>query len=219
MTMSDPILDASKRHPFTLPDGTVHKAVVHLARVIDHPNITVGDYTYYNDFEPVTDYAQRLAPYLYPGAPERLTIGKFVQIAHGVRFLTSSGNHPMRGFSTYPFAMFRLETMMDYVGELVAAARDTAIGNDIWLGQDARVMPGVTIGDGAIVASASVVTRDVPAYAVVAGNPASVRRMRFDPDTIDALLGLRWWDWDIDRIGRNVKAIMGGDLEALLEAE
>jgi virginiamycin A acetyltransferase len=122
-----------------------------------------------------------------------------VQIAHGVRFITSSANHPMRGFSTYPFAIFNPATMGAYTGE-VAGHGDTVIGNDVWLGYGATVLPGVTIGDGAIVGAKAVVSRDVPPLCGRCGNPAEVRRMRFDAPTIEALLSLRWWDWEIGRI-------------------
>lgn len=215
--MSRAFLDAAASHPITLPNGERHLATVHLARVIDHPNIEIGDYTYYSDFDPVGDYAARIAPYIYPGSPERLVIGKFVQIANGVRFITSSANHPMLGFSTYPFAIFNPDTMGAYTAE-VAGHGDTVVGNDVWLGYSATVLPGVTIGDGAIVGAGAVVSRDVPPYAVVAGNPADVRRMRFDADTIEALLSIRWWDWDIARIEAARDALENADLKALQAA-
>jgi len=213
--MSRPFLDASARHPITLPTGDIHEATVHLNRVIDHPNIEIGDHSYYSDFEPVDDYASRIAPYLYTGAPEKLIIGKFAQIAHGVRFITSSANHPMRGFSTYPFAVFNPQTMGAYAEE-VAGHGDTVIGNDVWLGYGATVLPGVTIGDGAIVGAKAVVSRDVPPYAIVAGNPARVARRRFDEKTVEGLLRLRWWDWPIEEIERNHAAIAAADAMLLV---
>lgn len=212
--MPDPLLDASRRHPVSAPDGTVITNVVHLAQVIDHPNIRVGDYSYYNDFEPVEDYAARLAPYLYPGAPERLEIGRFVQIAHGVRIITSSANHPMDGFSTYPFAIFKPETMGVYAGKM-RDPRPTIIGHDVWLGHGAVVMPGVTIGHGVIVAAGAVVTRDVPPYSIVGGNPAALIRPRFQPDVVERLIALAWWDRDLVWIKANLDAITGADIDAL----
>lgn len=216
--MSRPFLDACARHPITLPSGELHLPTVHLNQVIDHPNIEVGDYTYYSDFEPVEDYAARIAPYIYPGSPERLVIGKFVQVAHGVKFITSSANHPMRGFSTYPFAVFNPETMGAYAGE-VAGYGDTVVGNDVWLGYGATVLPGVTIGDGAIVGAKAVVSRDVPSYAIVAGNPARVVRSRFDGETVERLLKLRWWDWPIEEIERKRAAIEAADASLLDSGE
>jgi len=215
--MSRPFLDASARYPIMLPSGERHLPTVHLNKAINHPNIEIGDYSYYSDFEPVDDYVARIAPYIYPGAPEKLVIGKFVQIANGVRFITSSANHPMRGFSTYPFAVFNPDTMGAYVDE-VAGHGDTVVGNDVWLGYCATVLPGVRIGDGAIVGAGAVVSRDVPPYAIVGGNPARVIRMRFDPATIEALLAIRWWDWDIGRIERAWPALEAADLEALRAA-
>jgi virginiamycin A acetyltransferase len=214
--MSRPFLDAAVRHPITLPNGEIHKPAVHLNRVIDHPNIQIGDYTYYSDFDTVDDFAVRLAPYLYPGAPEKLIIGKFVQIAHGARFVTSSANHPMGGFSTYPFASFNPEEMTTAYVDEVARRGNTVVGNDVWIGFEALIMPGVTIGDGAVIGSRAVVRRNVPAFSVIVGNPAAVASMRFDDKTVERLLELKWWDWPIEKIERNRMAIETADT-ALLE--
>jgi virginiamycin A acetyltransferase len=215
--MPRPFLDATKRHPITLPSGDVHKGTVYLNRVIDHPNFEIGDYSYYSDFDPVEDYAVRLAPYLYPGAPERLIIGKFAQIAHGVRIITSSANHPMGGFSTYPFAVLNPETMTAYANE-IAAYGDTVVGNDVWIGYEARILPGVTIGDGAIVGAGAIVSRDVPPYAIVGGNPAGLIRIRFPADTVAALLRIEWWNWEAGKIERHAGAIGRADMSILEKA-
>jgi virginiamycin A acetyltransferase len=212
--MSRPFLDARLRHPIILPDGTPHAGTVYLNQVIDHPNITIGDYSYYSGFVTPADYAAELAPYLYPGAPERLTIGRFCQIAHGVRLITSSANHAMHGFSTYPFAVFNQELIGSYAAS-IDTRRDTVIGNDVWLGFESVVMPGVRIGNGAIIGARTVVAGDVPDFAVVAGNPGRVLRRRFPDDVVARLLKLSWWDWDVERIGRHVEAITGADIEAL----
>ncbi|MFN0263947.1 CatB-related O-acetyltransferase [Tepidamorphus sp. 3E244] len=214
---SRPFPDARARHPITLPNGDVHPNTVFLANVIDHPNVEFGDYTYYSDFETVDDHAARIAPYLYPGSPEKLRIGRFCQIAHGVRFITASANHPMRGLSAFPFRVFNPDTMTAYVDE-VAGYGDTVIGNDVWLGYEATVLPGVTIGDGAIVGAKAVVSRDVPPYSIVAGDPARVVRTRFDDETIARLLAVRWWYWDIARIEAALPAIEAGDIDALERA-
>lgn len=203
-----------QRHPVLLPDGHAHEETVFLSTVLDHPNIAVGDYSYFTDFDHVSDFAAHLAPYLYPGAPERLEIGRFCAIAHGVRFITASSMHPMGGLSTYPFRIFSRADISSYREEC-AGRGDTVVGHDVWLGFEARVLPGVTIGSGAIVGACSVVTRDVPPYAVVAGNPARVVRMRFDAPTVARLLELAWWDWPIARIERALPAIEAGDLAAL----
>jgi virginiamycin A acetyltransferase len=212
-----PFLNAGMRHPIVMPDGTPHAGTVHLSQVIDHPNIFVGDYSYYSSLDAPEDYAAQLAPYLYPGAPERLTIGKFCQLAHGVRFITSSANHAMTGFSTYPFPVFNPESIGAYAAE-VGNLSDTSIGNDVWFGFESVIMPGVTIGDGVIVAARAVVTADVPDFSIVAGNPARVLRMRFPEDVTGRLVKVKWWDWDLDKIERNVGAITGADIDALENA-
>lgn len=207
--------DAHARHPMHFPDGTPNPAMVHLARVIDHPNITVGDYTYANDFDPPADWAGRLAPYLYPGASERLVIGRFCQIAHGVRFITASANHDMAGASTYPFAVFDPAALM----ALMSAPRDlpdTVVGHDVWIGHGAMILPGVRIGNGAIIGAGAVVARDVPAFHIVAGNPARVIRPRFDPETAARLEALAWWDWPPERIEAASGALMSGEIAALV---
>lgn len=215
--MPRPFLDASLRNPIILADGTPHEGTVHLNQVIDHPNISVGDFSYYSGFATPADYAAEIAPYLYPGAPERLTIGRFCQIASGACIITSSANHAMNGFSTFPFAVFNQDLIGSY-GHEIGDHRDTVIGSDVWLGFDSVVMPGVRIGNGAIVAARAVVTADVPDYAIVAGNPARVIRMRFAPDIIDQLLGIAWWDWAADKIERNIDAITGADIDVLRRA-
>ncbi|KGF67419.1 acetyltransferase [Hoeflea sp. BAL378] len=215
--MTRPFLDSGLRHPIVLPDGTPHEGTVHLNRVIDHPNITVGDFSYYSGLGACDDYAAEIAPYLYPGAPERLRIGRFCQIASGTRIITSSANHAMGGFSTFPFAVFRQELIGSYAAE-IGDQRDTHIANDVWLGFESVVMPGVRIGNGVIVAARAVVTSDVPDYAVVAGNPGRVVRMRFPPEIVLRLLGIAWWNWEVRKIERHVKAITSADINALQRA-
>lgn len=209
--------DPAARHPITLPDGTPHAGTVHLARVIDHPNIEVGDYSYYSSFDQIEDHAAAIAPYLYPGAPERLRIRRFCQIAPGVTFITSSANHPMGGLSTFPFAVFNPATMGAYRAE-IAARGDTVVGNDVWLGFESVVMPGVRIGHGVIVAARAVVTSDVPDYAIIAGNPGRVVRLRFAPEIVARLLELRWWDASDVAITASIGAIERGDIDALEKA-
>jgi virginiamycin A acetyltransferase len=209
-----PFLNADAVHPLTFPDGTVHPDMVHLNRVTDHPNITVGDYSYANDFDPPDDWAARLAPYLYPGAPERLRIGRFCQIAHGVRFITASANHAMGGITTYPFGVFDPGTLDAFKAEF-ATLPDTEVGHDVWIGHGVLILPGARIGSGAIIGAGAVVAGVVPPYAVVAGNPARVIRMRFSADEVDRLLALGWWDWPLERIRMVLPALMAADVGAL----
>lgn len=209
-----PLLDATAQHPITLPDGTLYSDTVYLKTVIDHPRMEIGDYSYFTHSGRPQDTAAILAPYLGHGVRERLVIGKFVQIARGSYFITSSANHPMTGFTTYPFRIFKPETF----GYKDLPVKDTVVGHDVWIGHDAAIMPGVTIGVGAIVAAAAVVARDVPPYAVVAGNPARVVRLRYPAETVRRLLEIAWWDWPLEAIEANLHLLESGDLAGLEEA-
>ena len=155
--------------------------------------------------------------YHYPFIGDRLIIGKFCALARGVKFIMNGANHKMSGISTYPFAIFGngWEAAMPQPGELPFKG-DTVIGNDVWIGYDCLIMPGVRIGDGAIIAARSVVTADVPAYTVVGGNPARRIKDRFAPAVVDRLLALAWWDWPIEKITRHLATIVAGDVDALL---
>ena len=217
------MLDPKQKYPMVMPDGTVIKTVVQLNQVIDHPRMEIGDFTYFGHLQELDDYGGFLAPFLFPLSPERLVIGKFCQIAHGVRFITSSANHNMNGFSTYPFNNFMMteSTTMEDIKAMFEVSEkkgDTVIGNDVWIGMEAVVMPGVTVGDGAIAGARAVVAKDVPPYAIVAGNPAKVVKYRFDEDVIEKLRAVRWWDWPVEKITTNIKAITSSDLDALLQA-
>jgi virginiamycin A acetyltransferase len=216
-------LDPTQSHPMVMPDGSVVPTVVHLNRVIDHPRMDIGDFSYFGHMEPLPDYAAYLAPYLFPLSPERLILGKFCQIAHGVRFITSSANHAMGGFTTFPFDTFMLspDTTAEDIKRMFHQSPpkgDTVVGNDVWIGMGALVLPGVTIGDGAIIGAGAVVGKDVPPYTVVVGNPARVVKSRFDKETVEELLDIRWWDWSIERIEAHLPALRGGDLAALRAA-
>ncbi|MFB9947609.1 CatB-related O-acetyltransferase [Rhizobium puerariae] len=206
-----PLLDASAMFPVTHPDGRVSRTTVYLKNAVSHPCMEIGDYSYYTHYGKLEETAEILAPYLFTDSRERLVIGKFVQIARGSYFITSSANHPMTGVTTYPFRIFKPETF----GYKDLPVKDTVVGHDVWIGHNAAVMPGVQIGAGAIIAAASVVTRDVPAYAVVGGNPATVIRMRYPEGVIAELLDLAWWNWPIDRIEANLRALETGDIAAL----
>lgn len=208
-------IDADNKFPVCFSDGSAWPHTIFLKNFIDHPNIQIGDYTYFNDFRlPVPDVRQLLVPYMHQGAPEKLIIGKFVQIAHGVQIITSSANHQMEGFSTYPFAVFGEPWASSYQAKWPNKG-DTVIGNDVWIGHEALIMPAVTIGDGVIIASRSVVTKDIPPFTIVAGNPAKIIRMRFDELTIDKLLEIKWWEWPIDKITKNIEIIVASDINAL----
>ncbi len=215
--MPRPFPAPDTRHPLLLPDGMPHPGTVFLRAALDHPRITAGDYSYASADTPADDWAARLAPVLYPVSPERLVIGRFCQIAHGAVFLTASANHRHDGFSSFPFAIFDggFAEGRPSMPAGPAAFPDTVIGNDVWIGREALILPGARIGDGVIVGARAVVGGTVPPYAVVVGNPGRVLRMRFDPATVARLLALAWWDWPIAHILRHEGAICGGDLPAL----
>ncbi|MCG7518758.1 CatB-related O-acetyltransferase [Ruegeria sp. Ofav3-42] len=206
-----PLPDPSRRYPITLPDGAEHRGTVFLSQAIDHPRFEAGAFSYASDFDAPEDWATRLAPYLFPFSWEKLVLGKFCQIAHGVRFITSSANHAMDGLTSFPFPVFNPERMTGYQPD----TRDTLIGHDVWIGYGAMILPGAQIGSGAIIGAGSVVRGEVPPYAIVTGNPAEVRRLRFDKNTIDRLLALSWWDWPAELIADAEGTLVSGNIEEL----
>ncbi|MEX1296295.1 MAG: CatB-related O-acetyltransferase [Candidatus Limnocylindrales bacterium] len=207
--------DPDTRHP--LPDA---ERVAFLRNAITNPNIVVGEYTYYDDPDGAEAFEERNVLHHYDFYGDRLVIGRFTAIATGVRFVMNGANHALGGFSTYPFDIFGhgWEAGFDPATWTDQSRGDTVVGNDVWLGMETLVMPGVTVGDGAIVASRSVVTRDIPPYAIVGGNPARVVRMRFDEATVAQLLRVAWWDWPASRITQHLEAIRGADLARLQAA-
>lgn len=189
--------------------------VCFIKNTVKNPNIVVGDYTYYDDPEDPAGF-ERNVLYHFPFIGDRLVIGKFCAIARGVRFIMNGANHKVDGVSTYPFFIFGngWERAAPAPGELPYKG-DTVIGNDVWIGYQALLMPGVRVGDGAIIAAGSVVTADVPAYTVVGGNPARPVKTRFGDAQIARLLALAWWDWPVELITEHLPLIVGGDVEAL----
>ena len=175
-----------------------------LKNIVTNPNIIVGDYTYYDDPEDVENFNKNVL-YHFDFVDDKLIIGKFCQIAAGVKFIMNGANHAIDGFSTFPFAAFGSE--WKDIPLLPGYKGDTIIGNDVWIGYDAVIMPGIKVGDGAIIASRSVVTKDVEPYAIVGGNPSKLIRKRFDGNTIDNLIKLAWWDWSIEKIKQHGRAI------------
>ena len=182
------------------------------------PSITVGDYTIYNDFvHDPRDFQRNNVLYHYPINQERLVIGKFCSIACGAKFLFNSANHTQRSLSTYIFPVLFEEWGLDVerIPEAWDNRGDIIIGNDVWIGYEAVILSGVTIGDGAVVAARAVVTKDVPPYTIVGGVPAKPIRKRFSDEEIAQLLALSWWDWPPEKIAASIDAIQSGDLEAL----
>ena len=202
----------------TLFPGTGDTQTIYLKPAITDPNIQVGDYTMYNDFvHDPRDFQRNNVLYHYPVNGDKLVIGKFCSIACGARFLFTSANHTLRSLSTYPFPLFFEEWGLDkaHVAQAWDNKGDIVVGNDVWIGYEAVLLSGVTIGDGAIIGTRAVVTQDVPPYTIVGGVPAKPIRRRFDDATIDALLALRWWDWPREKLAQNIAAIQAGQLEEL----
>ena len=209
-----------------IPDNTIYPRrdheTVYLKNVVTYPRISVGDYTFYNDFvRDPTQFQTNNVLYHYPVNPERLIIGRYCSIACGAKFLFTSANHSMRSLSTYPFPIFANLWGLDWAD--VASAwdnkGDTVIGNDVWIGYEAVILQGVTIGDGAIIGARAVVTKDVEPYTIVGGVPAKTIKRRFPPETVEALLRLRWWDWPPEAVQAALPHLLRGDLARLLERE
>ncbi|MEO8227506.1 MAG: CatB-related O-acetyltransferase [Gemmatimonadota bacterium] len=205
-----PATGPSPDEPHPLPGVT---RLGFLRQFVTRPNIIVGDYTYYDDPRGPEHFEEQVL-YHFDFIGDRLIIGRYSAIAAEATFIMNGGNHLTGGISTYPFPIFG--NGWDAGGQPAWPNRgDTRVGNDVWIGYRATIMPGVTIGDGAIVASTSTVTRDVPPYAIVGGNPAQVIRSRFDGATVQRLLAVAWWDWTAARVTRHIPAIMAGDVTAL----
>ncbi|MCQ4935995.1 CatB-related O-acetyltransferase [Anaerotignum propionicum] len=205
----------------TIPDKKIYPRTndtetVYLKGVITNPNIIVGDYTMYNDFvsDPVK-FEKNNVLYHYPVNQDKLIIGKFCSIACGAKFLFTSANHAQKSLSTYPFPIFFEEWNLDK--KQVAAAWDNkgdiVIGNDVWIGYEAVILSGVRIGNGAIIGTRAVVTKDVPPYTVVGGIPAKEIKKRYDEDIIRKLLRIGWWNWPFDKIQQYLPHIMNGDID------
>jgi virginiamycin A acetyltransferase len=195
-------------HP--LPD---HPRVVFLRAVVRSPAIEVGDYSYYDDPDGAEAFETRNVLYAY--GRERLVIGRYCALATGVRFIMGGANHSMAGASTFPFTIFGgawAERTLDLL-EAIPTRGNTVVGHDVWLGYQAIVMPGVRIGDGAVVAAGSVVGSDVPDYGIVAGNPARLVRRRYDDDGVERLLRAAWWHWPVELVTEHVRTIMAGGPE------
>lgn len=191
---------------------------IYLKNVITRPNINVGDYTIYNDF--INDprkFEENNVLYHYPINNDKLIIKKFCSIACNVKFLFNSANHTINSLSTYPFPLFYEEWNLDRkdVVQSWDNKGDIIIGNDVWIGYEAIILAGVTIGDDAIIGARAVVTKDVLPYTVVAGVPAKPIKKRFDDKIISKLLDIQWWNWSDEKIAKNIKAIQSNNIKKL----
>lgn len=196
-----------------LPDPNIvhpipgYDAEVYVRPTLSNPNISVGEFTYIADSE-----FESHVTHFYPWSRDKLIIGKFCQIAAGVEFMMNDANHPMNAVTTYPFY-----TLPDWGAETPPTGGfrykgDTVVGNDVWIGEHALILPGVQIGDGAIIGSRSVVASDVAPYSIVAGNPAGLIRKRFDSELTELLLAFRWWDRPLVEIRRYIPLLTTPDL-------
>lgn len=189
--------------------------MVFLKNSVTSPNIIVGDYTYYDDRQDGLNFENNVL-YHFPFIGDKLIIGKFCAIASDVQFIMNGANHKMTGISTFPFNIFGGDwadvapamTDLPFKG-------DTIVGNDVWIGYKAVIMPGIKIGDGAIIAAHTVVTKDVAPYSIVGGNPSRLIRERFSDTDIERLLAISWWNWDIEKITAALPLIVSGDIGAL----
>ena len=192
-----------------------YKTSVFLKNVVSAPNISVGDYTYYDSAEHPEDFEKTQVLFNYPDFGDKLVIGKFCQIAHGTTFIMGAANHRLSSVSTYPFNVMGKtwnKATPDHLSELPHKG-DIVIGNDVWLGRECVIMPGVKIGDGAIIGAYSVVAKDVPAYTVAVGNPVQLKRKRFDDEMIELLEELAWWNWDVEEVTEFLPYLTSSDVE------
>lgn len=192
-----------------------YKRLCFLKNVIKNPNIIVGDYTYYDDFENVENFEKNVK-YHFDFTGDKLIIGKFCMIASGVSFIMNGANHLTAAISTYPFAIFGNGWEKAMEGKSYPNKGNIVVGNDVWIGHNATIMAGVTIGDGAIIATNATVVKDVPPYTIVGGNPAEEIRKRFDDETIEELLETQWWNWSIEKITANIQNLTNNTIHKLI---
>lgn len=185
-----------------------------LKPLVRSPLIDVGEYSYYDDPEDPTGFEIRNVLYHY--GPERLVIGKFCALGTGVRFIMNGANHRMDGPSTFPFPIMGggWAEHFDLITDLPSRG-DTVVGHDVWIGYNVLVMPGVRIGHGAVIASGSVVTADVPDYGIAGGNPAALIRARYSEADIARLLAVAWWDWPAEHLTTHIRTVMSGSVDEL----
>jgi virginiamycin A acetyltransferase len=190
-------------------------SICYIKNVITGPNISVGDYTYYDDINGAENFESHVTHH-YEFLGDKLIIGKFCAIAKGIEFIMNGANHRMCSVTTYPFNIMGhgWEKCTPSLEDLPFKG-DTVVGNDVWIGQNVTIMPGVHIGDGAIIAANSVVVKDIPAYHIAGGNPCNIIRKRFDDELINYLLELSWWDWPVEKITENLEALCSGDLSEI----
>lgn len=206
-------------NPNTLYPSNYDHHTVYLKNVVKNPFIEIGDYTILHDFlhDPL-DFEKTSVLYHYPHANhDRLKIGRFCSVAAGAKFIFNAANHTLKSLSSYPFPVMHDEWAVPdmKVADAWDNHGDIVIGHDVWIGFEAIILAGVTVGDGAIIGARALVTGDVPPYTIVGGIPAKPIRKRFDDATIKRLLELQWWNWPAEKIRRAIPAIQAGRLDEL----
>jgi virginiamycin A acetyltransferase len=187
-----------------------------LKNVVKNPNIIIGDYTYYDDFDNVENFEKNVK-YHFDFIGDKLIIGKFCMIASDVKFIMNGANHLTDALTTYPFAIFGNGWGNAMENKSYPQKGDINIGNDVWIGYNATIMSGVTIGDGAIIATNSTVIKDVEPYSIVGGNPAQEIKKRFSEDKISKLLEIKWWNWNVEKITKNIQNLTDNKIDKLTE--
>jgi virginiamycin A acetyltransferase len=188
------------------------KTVTYVKPTIKNKNIIVGDFTYFSD----VDFESHVT-HFYDFYDDKLIIGKFCQIASGVEFIMNGANHQMNCVSTFPFYIFEKWNETAPSLDKMSTKGDTIVGNDVWIGQNSTILPGVRIGDGVIIGTRSIVGSDVEPYSIISGNPAKVILKRFDDELIALMLKLSWWDLPVEEIDKLIPLLHNSDLEYVKE--
>lgn len=199
--------------PFPLKN---YNKLCFLKNIVDNPCIEIGDYTYYDDHEDVYNFEKNVK-YNFEFINDKLIIGKFCSIASGAQFLLNGGNHLTEAISSFPFTIFGNGWEKAMENKTYPVRGNIVIGNDVWIGHEAVILPGVTIGDGCIIGAQSVVTKNVEPYTIVGGNPAKPIKKRFNEEEIETLLKIEWWNWSIEAITANVQLLTSMNISALKE--
>lgn len=191
------------------------KQVCFIKNVIKNPNIIIGEYTYYDDEDGAENFEEQVTHH-YDFIEDKLIIGKFCAIGRGIEFIMNGANHKMNAITTYPFNIMGhgWEKTTPSIEDLPIKG-DTVVGNDVWIGQNVTIMPGIKIGNGAIIAANSTVSKDIPAYHIAGGNPIRIIKKRFEDDLIDYLQKLKWWDWSAEKITENLEILLDSDLDKI----